>query len=221
MMRILRRLNQRITYRILGGGIVATTLFLLHSDWRVRKNAQNKTFDTVESTPNFRTGLVLGTSKYVRSGRINLYYKNRIEATFQLWKAGKIKNLIISGDNGTVEYNEPETFKADLVKLGMDSNRIFLDYAGFRTFDSVVRAKEVFGQDSICFISQKFHNERALYIASQKGIVSIGFNAKDVNLKYGIRVRIRETFARAKVMLDTWFGKSPKFLGDPVRIPAG
>lgn len=221
MMQFLRNLNRRNTFRILCGVFFAIGLFLVYADWKIRKNAQNKTFDTVESTPVFRTGLVLGTSKYIRSGRINLYYKNRIDATFRLWKAGKIKNLIISGDNGTVEYNEPETFKADLVSLGMDSNRIFLDYAGFRTFDSVVRAKEVFGQDSICFISQKFHNERALYIASQKGIVAIGFNAKDVNLKYGIRVRIRETFARAKVMLDTWFGKSPKFLGDPVLVPKG
>ena len=84
MMRFLHRLNQRITYRILGSGIIAICLFLLYSDWMVRKNAQSTTFETIESTPSFRTGLVLGTSKFVRSGRINLYYKHRIDATFQL-----------------------------------------------------------------------------------------------------------------------------------------
>jgi len=91
MRRILQRLNQRTTLRLIAGMVVVVCFFLAYADWMVRKNAQNKTFDSVKNTPGFRTGLVLGTLKFLRSGRINLYYKHRIDATMQLWKAGKIK----------------------------------------------------------------------------------------------------------------------------------
>jgi len=109
--------------------------------------------------------------------------------------------------------------KADLVKKGIDSSIIYLDYAGFRTFDSVVRLKEIFGQDSVTINSQPFHNERAIYIASGQNISAIGFNARDVNIKMGLRVQLREKLARVKVFIDLISGKEPRFLGDKVLIP--
>jgi SanA protein len=114
----------------------------------------------------------------------------------------------------------PEDMRADLMAAGIDSSVIFLDYAGFRTFDSVVRLKEVFSQDSVTIISQPFHNERALYMASKEGITAIGFNAADVSAKYGFRVQLREKLARVKVFVDYWLGKKPRFLGSKVNIPA-
>ena len=105
-----------------------------------------------------------------------------------------------------------------LVERGIPDPVIFLDYAGFRTFDSVVRAKEIFGQTSIVVVSQKFHNERAIFIAKWKDIDAIGYNARDARIRYGIKTRIREVFARCKVYLDLLVGKQPHFLGESIDI---
>ena len=98
-------------------------------------------------------------------------------------------------------------------------NHIFLDYAGFRTLDSVIRAKAIFGQQSFTVISQQFHNERAITIGNLKGIKVIGYNAKDVKGHSGLKVKIRELLARVKVLIDEITFKQPKFLGEPVKIP--
>ncbi len=109
--------------------------------------------------------------------------------------------------------------RKDLIKAGVDSSVIYMDYAGLRTFDSMVRLKEIFGQDSVTVISQPFHNERAIYIASREGIYAIGYNAKDLDNMEGFKIQLREKFARVKVFLDFWFGKEPKFLGKKITIP--
>jgi SanA protein len=109
--------------------------------------------------------------------------------------------------------------KTDLIHAGIDSSLIYLDYAGFRTFDSMVRLVEIFSQDSVTVISQAFHNERALYIASKEGIEAVGFNAKDVGSSFGFRVQLREKIARVKVFLDYVMNTKPKFLGKKVSIP--
>jgi SanA protein len=177
--------------------------------------ASGKLFNDTATIPYNRVGLLLGTSK---TG--NPYYAYRIEAAARLIKAGKIKYLIISGDNGRDSYNEPASMRADLIQLGIDSSIIYLDYAGFRTFDSMVRLKEIFGQDSVTIISQQFHNERAIYTAGKLGISAIGFNATDISGRLGLRVQVRERLARVKAFLDFWFGAKPKFLGARVIIPA-
>jgi SanA protein len=187
---------------------------------KISANAEGRLYSRVEAIPYNKVALLLGTARQLKHGAMNPYYRNRIEATLQLVAAKKITYVIISGDNGHVEYNEPEMMRADLIKGGMDSTHVFLDYAGFRTYDSMVRLKEIFSQTKVTVISQQFHNERALYIASRTGIDAIGFNAKDVNQKMGLRTQIRERFARVKVFVDFLFGIDPKFLGDKVPIPA-
>jgi len=109
--------------------------------------------------------------------------------------------------------------RSDLISSGIDSSIIYLDYAGFRTFDSIIRTKEIFGQDSITIISQAFHNQRAIFIASKEKISAIGFNAKDVNKSAGFKVQVREKLARVKVFIDYLFGKKPRFLGQKIIIP--
>jgi len=188
------------------------------ADRLVEKSASDKVFNSTKKIPHNKVGLFLGTGKILSNGRINLYYKYRIEAAVKLYKAGKVDFILVSGDNSTKDYDEPSTIKEDLVKKGIPSNRIYLDYAGFRTLDSVVRCKEIFGQNSITIISQQFHNERAIYIAKRKNIDAVGFNAKDVNVHYGFKTRLRERFARVKMVLDLIFGKKPKFLGDKIEI---
>jgi SanA protein len=181
--------------------------------------AKGKLFTDVAAIPFNKVGLLLGTSKQLGTGVSNPYYTHRIEAAASLLKAGKIKYLVISGDNSRKEYSEPEDMRADLMAAGVDSSVMFLDYAGFRTFDSIVRLKKIFGQDSVTIISQQFHNERALYMANKEGISAIAFNAADVSARQGIRVQLREKLARVKVFVDYWFGKKPKFLGEKVPIP--
>ncbi|UOX33460.1 YdcF family protein [Flavobacterium sediminilitoris] len=188
------------------------------SNYTIQKNAKNKTYSTINSIQKNKVGLVLGTSKYLKSGALNLYFKYRIDATVELYKNNKIDFILISGDNGNEKYDEPTDFKNELISEGVPANKIFLDYAGFRTLDSILRAKLIFGLDQFTIISQQFHNERALYLANKNGINAIAYNAKDVSKRYGIKVKIREYFARTKVFLDILFKVKPKFLGPKIEI---
>jgi SanA protein len=166
-----------------------------------------------------KTGLLLGTNPILKSGRKNDFFHFRIDAAVELYKAGKVKVLIISGDNSRENYNEPEQMKKALVKRGVPANVIYLDLAGLRTLDSVIRAREIFGQDSFIVISQRFHNERAVFIARKNDINAYGYNAKEVDAFKGFKTKVRELFARDKVFLDLILGVEPKFLGEKVRIP--
>ncbi|WP_158975596.1 vancomycin high temperature exclusion protein [Cellulophaga sp. L1A9] len=177
-----------------------------------------QTYTSVEKTPTNRVGLILGTAKKLTTGHPNPYYSNRILATVALYKAKKIEFILVSGDNGSIYYNEPEAIKKDLMKAGIPAEKIFLDYAGFRTLDSMVRAKYVFGLDKVTVISQKFHNDRAIYLARKKGLKAIGFNAKDISGRNGLKVQLREYFARVKVFLDLLTNKQPKFYGEKIVI---
>ena len=180
--------------------------------------AENKTFDSINDIPYNRVGVVLGTSKYRVGKAPNLYFDYRIQAAADLYKAGKIDFIIASGDNRYIDYNEPQQMLEDLLALGIPREKIFLDYAGFRTLDSMIRAYKVFGQKKYTVISQRFHNERAIYIAEKHGIDVIGFNAKDVTKSYGFKTNLREKLARVKVLIDIAIGKEPKFLGEPIAV---
>ncbi len=136
----------------------------------------------------------------------------------KLFEEGKIDYILVSGDNGSKYYDEPSDFKEELIRRGIPAAQIYLDYAGFRTLDSVVRAKKIFGQERITIISQKFHNERAIYLAEKNGISAIGFNAKDLSGKYGLKTKVREYLARTKAFIDILFGVEPKFLGKQITI---
>lgn len=193
-------------------------VLILVSNFAIEVNAENKTYNDPNLIKKNKVGLLLGTSKYVKTGQINLYFKYRIDAAVELYEKGKIDFILVSGDNATIYYNEPITFKKALMARGIPEDQIFLDYAGFRTLDSVVRAKKIFGQESITIISQEFHNERAIYLADKKGIHAIGFNARDVSIRAGFKTQVREYFARTKAFLDILFGVEPKFLGDKIEI---
>ena len=197
---------------------VALLLLVLLLNYKVKHDVKESMYDNITETPSKKVGLLLGTAKYVKGGWINLYYTHRITAAVELYKAGKIEYILISGDNGRESYDEPTLMKEDLMAAGIPESAIYLDYAGFRTLDSVVRCKRIFGELDILVISQQFHNERAVYIARAKGIQAVGYNAQDVNAKYGFKTRIREYLARTKMFLDLWFGKEPKFLGEEIQI---
>lgn len=186
----------------------------------VEKQTEKRLYSNVNEIPYNRVGLLLGTNPKARSGRDNFYFVYRIEACAELYHAKKISKILISGDNSTKEYDEPESMKQALIAKGVPGEDIVLDYAGFRTLDSIIRAKKIFGQTKLTIISQRFHNERAIYLALENGIDAIGYNAKEIRgstsfLKTGY---LREGLARVKMFLDIWFGKSPKFLGKQENI---
>ena len=192
--------------------------FILYSNIRIDRYSKGRLYDNVSDVPHYHTALVLGTSPVGRNGGPNRYFLARIDAAAELYQAGKIDRILVSGDNRKRGYNEPEEMKKALVDKGIPEAVIFLDYAGFRTFDSVIRTKEVFGQSEFVVISQKFHNERAVFIAKKKGITAVGYNAVDVRGRYGLVTHVREWGARCKVFIDLLLGKKPHFLGEPVDI---
>ncbi len=198
---------------------VILILAILLANYHINYTAKGKLYNSIENIPKNRVGLVLGAGKYVGSGNhVNLYYKYRLEAAFLLYQNKKIEYLLISGDNSTVDYDEPSTFKQDLIDLGVPEDKIILDYAGFRTLDSVVRAKKIFGLDSFTIISQQFHNQRAIYLAENNDLNVIAFNAKAIKGRYGFKTKIREYLARTKAIIDVVIYKQPKFLGPKIKL---
>lgn len=212
----MRKFKKTIQYTFLLVIILIVGIFSV--DYGVSHFTKKQIYTSVEEIPHNKVGLLLGTIKKLDSGYLNNYYKYRIEACTKLYKAGKIDFVLISGDNSRKDYDEPTEMKKDLIKNGIPGNRIYLDYAGFRTLDSVVRSKEIFGQNKVTIISQQFHNQRAVFIANFKNIEAVGFNAKDVSAYYGFKTMLREKLARVKMLLDLLFGKEPKFLGKKIEI---
>lgn len=210
-------IKKRLIYGI-GFLFLSAFLLLIFSNYTIAQSTKDKTFSSIVQIKKNKVGLVLGTAKYYKDGGINLYFKYRIDAAVLLYKTHKIDYILVSGDNGTLSYNEPITFKKELIKRGIPADVIYLDYAGFRTLDSVIRANKIFGQDEITIISQQFQNERAIYIAEKKGIKAIGFNAKDMEGTDGLKIRLREYFARTKAYLDIVFNVQPKFYGEKIFI---
>lgn len=183
------------------------------------KASKKYVFNNIHDLPKTKVGLLLGTSKTLKGGGKNDFFYFRIQAAVELYKQGKIKYLLVSGDNSTKGYNEPLDMKEELIKSGVPDSVIFLDYAGFRTFDSVIRARDIFGQTEYIVISQQFHNERAVYLARRNNILAFGYNAAEVQAYKGFKTKMREYLARDKVFIDLLFGVEPKFSGEPVAIP--
>ncbi len=171
------------------------------------------------SLPAENACLVLGASKRIADGRPNLYYQYRMDATVQAYQAGKCRKIVVSGDNRRHDYNEPDDMKNSLVQRGIPATQIQCDYAGGRTLDSVLRFKRIFGQSSGIVISQAFHNERAIYIASHHDIRLTGFNAQEVEGYNGLRTRLREIFSRARAVADiTLLDSQARHYGQPIPL---
>ena len=204
---------------------LSLVLFLLASAIVVYANitavwaSRGRIFSDPDKVPKTKVGLVFGTTDRV-DGRENLYFRYRIDAAAAVWNAGRIETLIVSGDNRRRDYNEPEKMKRALVKRGIPADRIVCDYAGLRTLDSVVRAKEIFNADPILFISQRFQNGRAIYLARANGSQAYGFNAQDVDTQAGAKTKLREVGARVKMWLDVNFlNTRPQHLGERIEMP--
>lgn len=204
----------------LGAFILLGIAFSLYANIRVVKTAEDRMYSTVESVPYNKVALLLGTNPVNKWGRPNPYFTNRINTAAELYHAGKVDFIIASGDNHTRQYDEPTAMRDSLMAHGVPEDRIVLDFAGFRTLDSVVRAKEVFGCDTLTIVSQADHNARALYLARANGIEAVAVSAPfRAGRLVRTRLALREWLARDKMMLDIWVGKQPHFLGEKIEIP--
>ncbi len=181
--------------------------------------SRGRLFTDVARLPETKVGLVFGTTDKI-NGRENLYFRYRIDAAVEVWNAGKLETLIVSGDNLSPYYDEPEKMRQALIERGVPKDRIVRDPRGLRTLDSVVRTKEIYGASSVLMISQRFQNERAIYLAKANGIEAYGYNARDVETQAGLKTRLREIGARVKMWLDVNFlNTRPSHLGKKIELP--
>ena len=213
-MRFKRSLKRWLVWSLAFLGLI----ILLSNRWVI-----NSTDDYIYSDwallPDNDFGLVLGTSNYTRDGRTNPYFQGRVQAAAELYRIGKVRHLIVSGANPDATYNEPRRMWQELTKLGVPAKAITMDFAGFRTLDSVARMQEVFGLTRGTVITQQFHAHRAVFIGRKMNMHVVGFAAPMADGSSPWRASWREIFARVKAVLDLFLLRTePRFLGDPVDI---
>ncbi len=184
----------------------------------MERSSQPWLYTDLNQVPHNRVGLVLGTGPTTVRGKPNPYFVGRIQTAARLYQARKVDYLLVSGDNSSPYYDEPSAMREALMALGVPKERIYRDYAGFRTLDSVVRAREVFGEQRFTIVSQAFHNQRAVFIARHRGLEAIGFNAPDIPEEFSSSTRFREPLARVQMVLDLLLNRQPRYLGAPIRI---
>ena len=209
----------KFTRRFIGVILIGGIFFITYTNATVNHNPTPFIFKDVEKLQEHKVGLVLGTSAKTVGGGENPFFISRIEAATKLYQAGKIKKILVSGDNADISYNEPKAMQIALLERGIPQENIVLDYAGFRTLDSVIRARDVFGQNDLVIISQEFHIKRAVYIARTLGIDAQGFVAEEVSMKFNARTQVREIVARTQAWMDVHIlNRQPKFLGEKEEI---
>ena len=202
-------------YVVLGLGALALAIVLLA--W-LAERAQDRIADTdsffdVARVPAADVVLVLGTSAIGPEGGPNRYFVHRLDAAAGLWKAGKAKYLIVSGSD-----NEPDAMRAGLIERGVPASAIYRDAEGHRTRDSVLRARDVFGQNKIVIVSQRFHLGRALFIARHEGLQAWGFNARDVDTPYSVFTELRRYPSALMAYVDVWTSAPTRATGKPIAI---
>lgn len=198
--------------------ILVVVLLVVCNVWIVQSTV-SKVYTDQSKLPDHRVALVLGTSHRSVGGGPNPFFEYRIKTAAELYKSGKIDHFILSGDNRTVFYNEPNEMKKALIKAGVPAIAITLDFAGLRTLDSVVRSKEIFGQSKITIITQSFHSYRALFISDFYNIDAVAMVAEDPEIDRTFKVLLREYLARTVAVFDLYvFKTTPKHLGEKEEI---
>jgi SanA protein len=200
-------------------GLVAVCgIGLLAVNRSVLDAGKGRIFSDVNSVPYHRVALVLGTSPTFQ-GQQNAFFTGRVHAAAKLYRSGKVSKLLLSGDHGRPEYDEPTAMKEALLRLGVPESAMVLDYAGFRTLDSVVRARKVFGVDDCVIVTDDFHLPRALYIADHAGVKAVGYQPPKLPVSAAPQTFAREIGSRFLVWLDmNILNTQPKFLGPHIEV---
>jgi SanA protein len=202
---------------VIAGAAVLVLLVAVNLWMTLRSN--DRMFDKAASVPETDVALVLGTGKFAGSGGLNAHFRIRMDSAAALYRAGRVKHFVLSGDNSRHGYNEPEDMKASLIERGVPAAAMTCDYAGFRTLDSVVRAKEIFGIAKCVIVSDDFHLARALWLADRNGIAATAYYSEALPWSTSGKSRAREWLARVKAVSDEIIGTEPKFGGPKVALP--
>lgn len=202
----MNKITKCIILGVVAMSVVCIALMIICNQIVVN-NAKGKAFSDIDSIKHNRVGLLLGTTPQARFDRItNYFFIYRIDAAEELYKAGKIEQILITGDENSLDgVNEPECMRDSLVARGIPSSAIFLDGKGFRTINSVINVNKVYGLKSFTIISQEFHNERAIYQAEhlELDVEDLqAYNAKMPKSRRAFLTTIREYFARVKMFID-------------------
>ncbi len=177
---------------------------------------RGRIYDDLSRLNTRDVGVVLGTSPYTRYGNSNMLFTHRMRAAAELYAAGKVRHLLVSGANPSANYNEPREMYQALRQLGVPDSAITLDYAGFRTLDSIVRANQVFGLERFVIVTQRYHNYRALFIAGHYGIDAVAYVRAEEDRRQALRTEGREYLARVKAVADLFvLATQPRFPGPP------
>ncbi|MBR4597198.1 MAG: YdcF family protein [Opitutales bacterium] len=195
---------KKVLKKIFIVGAVAFLLLAVFAACVWFKIGSYEVYERPQDAPEMEYALVLGSIKYLKNGSENLYYKTRIETAAELYRLGKAKKIIASGDNSRADYDEPTQMKADLAALGVPESAIFADYAGLRTLDSIRRAKNLFACEKFIVVSQPLHCKRALFLCEANGMPNCAAAAAVPNVKFSYKLRnnSREMLAWIKAWLD-------------------
>lgn len=181
--------------------------------------ARQFVFHDLSSVPANDIALVLGTGPFTAKGNTNLHFVVRVEAAARLYKSGKAKHLLLSGDNHIRGYDEPTEMKNALLNLGVPNAAMTLDYAGLRTLDSMERARKIFGQTNLTLVTEEFHSARSIFLARHFGIHAVVFCAEPLPAAWNYTVDIREAAARVLAVLDCYvWHRGARHLGEPIEI---
>lgn len=205
---------------VLAGGALALALVLLawFAERRLEQLATPYLFDDPAKLPNVDVALVLGAAPIGPEGGPNRYFEYRLDAAAALWRAGKVKYLLVSGDNSRPDYDEPSAMRAGLIARGVPASAIYRDFAGVRTRDSMLRAKAVFGQQRLIVVSQGFHASRAIFLGRGEGIETWGLAARDVDRAYSIFTELRRYPSAVRAFVDVWFDTPPRHAGPAIAV---
>lgn len=212
-------MRRKLLLILLSGLFLVIICIYLTNRW-VEQSTLHQVFSDAGLVPPSDVALVLGTSRLIDNHYLNPYFKNRITAAAELYHTGKVKHFILSGDNSKKTYNEPAEMEKALIESGVPKSAITLDYAGFRTLDSVIRANKIFQQERFTVVSQRFHNQRAVFIANKLGLEVTAYNAKTPVTHSTSSTHLREYLARCKAVIDLYIlNQQPKFLGEKINLP--
>jgi SanA protein len=202
--------------------VVATASAMAVLSWTAQRRLEALSTpymaDDPSKMPTVDAALVLGAAPIGPEGGPNRYFERRLDAAAALFKAGKVKYLLASGDRRGSSYDEPTAMRAGLIARGVPVDAIYRDFAGVRTLDSILRAADVFGQKRLIIVSQRFHVARAIFLARNSGLEAWGLEARDVARPYSVFTLLRRYPSALRAYYDIWFDTPARHSGTPVVI---
>ena len=195
--------------------ILALLLFIVGTNVVIIAGSSRYRFEKVADVPERQTALILGAAVY-KNGKLSPIFQSRVDTAIELYKAKKVSKILASGDNSTIEHNEVNPVRDYLLKKDIPDENIFLDHAGFDTYSTMYRARDIFKVSSIIIVTQSFHLPRAVFIARALGLEAYGISADNDDAP--AKNYLREIFANEKAVFNLILHRKPKYLGETIPI---